>query len=123
MDEASDPGNAVHDIKGRRMSRMFLSGSECAAHAARLARVQVISAYPISPNVNIISTLAEMVNNGELDAGFVNVEGEHSAASVVSGASATGSRTFTTSCGLGLAYMHEVLWIAAFMALLYRLGR
>jgi pyruvate ferredoxin oxidoreductase alpha subunit len=104
-------------VEGKRMVRLFLSGSESAAHGVRLARVPVISAYPISPNVNIIATLAEMVSEGELDAEFINVEGEHSAASVISGASAAGSRAFTASCGFGLAYMHEVLWMASGMAL------
>lgn len=99
------------------MSQMFLSGSESAAYGAKLARVQVVSAYPISPNVNVISTLSEMVENGELDAEFVNVEGEHSAASVISGACAAGSRAFTASCGQGIAFMHEILWMASGMAL------
>ncbi len=99
------------------MSRMFLSGSEAATEGVKLSRVQVISAYPISPNVNVIGTLSEMVNDGELDAEFVNVEGEHSAASVIAGASAAGSRAFTASCGQGIAFMHEMLWMASGMAL------
>jgi len=99
------------------MSQMFLSGSESAAYGAKLARVQVVSAYPISPNVTVIGTLSEMIESGELDAEFVNVEGEHSAASVISGAAAAGSRAFTSSCGQGIAFMHEVLWMASGMAL------
>lgn len=99
------------------MSKEFLSGSEAAAHGARLARVDVISAYPISPNTLVLSTLAEMAESGELDAEMVNVEGEHSAGSVCAGAVSAGARAFTVTCGQGMAYMHEVLWMASGMAL------
>lgn len=99
------------------MSQKFLSGSEAAAYGAKLARVEVISAYPISPNTGVISTLSDMVSKKELDAEFVNVEGEHSAASVCAGAVSAGSRAFTATCGQGMAYMHEVLWMASGMAL------
>lgn len=99
------------------MTIKFLSGSEAAAHGARLARVEVVSAYPISPNTGVISALSDMVSKKELKAAFVNVEGEHSAASVCAGAVSAGSRAFTATCGQGIAYMHEVLWMASGMAL------
>lgn len=99
------------------MTKRFLSGSEAAAYGAKLARVEVISAYPISPNTGVISTLSNMVSNKDLKAAFVNVEGEHSAASVCAGAVSAGSRAFTATCGQGIAFMHEVLWMASGMAL------
>ena len=98
-------------------TQMFLSGSEAAAWGAKLAQVQVVSAYPITPNTATIAALAELVNDGIMDAEFINAEGEHSACSVVAGASSAGSRAFTASCGQGIAYMHEVMWMASGMAL------
>ena len=65
------------------MKKRFFSGSEAAAYGAKLARVEVVSAYPISPNTGVISTLSELVSSGELDAEMVNVEGEHSAATKI----------------------------------------
>ena len=77
------------------MTKKFLSGSEAAAYGAKLSRVEVIAAYPISPNTGVIAALSDMVEGKELDAELVNVEGEHSAASVCSGAVSAGSRSFT----------------------------
>jgi len=99
------------------MSKEFLSGSEAAAHGARLSRVEVVSAYPISPNTLVLSNLADMVESGEMNAEMVNVEGEHSAGSVCAGAVSAGARAFTATCGQGMAFMHEVLWMASGMAL------
>lgn len=98
-------------------TQMFLSGSEAAAWGAKLARVQVVSAYPITPNTATIAAVAELINEGIMDAEFVNAEGEHSACSIVAGASSAGVRSFTASCGQGIAYMHEVMWMASGMAL------
>jgi len=91
-------------------------GMECAtavAHAVKLARVDVIAAYPITPQTHIAEQLSEYVANGELDAEYINTESEHSALSACIGASATGARVFTATCGQGLALMHELLPIAA----------
>jgi len=91
-------------------------GMECAAAAAlaaKLAMVDVIAAYPITPQTHIAETLSEYVANGELDAEYINAESEHSAISACIGAAATGARVFTATCGQGLALMHELLPIAA----------
>ncbi len=88
----------------------FLEGSRAVAQIVRLCKPGVISAYPITPQTHIVEELAQMVANGELDSQFVNVESEHSAASVVLGAVATGVRAFTATSSQGLFYMAEVLF-------------
>ena len=87
----------------------LLSGNYTAAYAAKLCRVQVIAAYPITPQSSIVEKLALLVTGGELDAKFIPVESEHSAMSVVVAASAGGARTFTATSRQGLALMHEVV--------------
>jgi pyruvate ferredoxin oxidoreductase alpha subunit len=77
----------------------------------------VISAYPISPQTHIVERLAQMVADGELDAQYIRVESEFSAASVVSGASAAGSRAYSASSSQGLLLMTEVLYASAGMRL------
>jgi len=90
--------------------RKFLEGSHAVAEAVKLSRVGVVSAYPITPQTHIVERLAEFVANGELNAQFINVESEHSAASVVLGAEATGVRAFTATSSQGLILMSEVLF-------------
>lgn len=87
-----------------------LEGSEAVALALKAARPQVISAYPISPQTHIVESLARYVADGELDAEYVRVDSEFSAASVISGASAAGSRSYTASSSQGLLLMSEVLY-------------
>jgi pyruvate ferredoxin oxidoreductase alpha subunit len=93
--------------------RIALEGAQAVALAAKLARVEVISAYPITPQTRIVETLSKYVANGELDAEFIEVESEHSALSACIGAAAMGARTFTSSASQGLALMHEVLFTAS----------
>ncbi|MDY7031487.1 MAG: thiamine pyrophosphate-dependent enzyme [Thermodesulfobacteriota bacterium] len=97
--------------------RMYLSGSDCLAHGVRLSRVEVISAYPITPNSLVLDTLSNMVDSGELDADSVNAESEIGAMNICAGATAAGLRSFTCTCAQGLAYMKEMLWMASGMAL------
>jgi pyruvate ferredoxin oxidoreductase alpha subunit len=85
--------------------------------AAKLANVDVVAAYPITPQTHIVEHLAELVSNGELDAAYIPVESEHSAMSACLGASAVGARTFTATAGQGLELMHEVLYVASSMRL------
>lgn len=93
--------------------KRFLSGDEALAEGVCLARPQVISAYPITPQTVVVERLSEMVESGALDAEYVHVESEHSALSCAMGASATGARTFTATSSQGLLYMAEVLTYAA----------
>jgi len=90
-----------------------LSGDLAVAYAVKQADVDVIAAYPITPQTIIVEKLAEYVNDGELNAAFVPVESEHSALSAVVGASLAGARVFTATASQGLALMYEILWIAS----------
>ncbi|MEN2999182.1 MAG: pyruvate ferredoxin oxidoreductase [Acidilobaceae archaeon] len=92
------------------MKRKVLMGSHAVAEAVKLAKVEVISAYPITPQTVIVERLADMVERGELKSRYVRVESEHSALAVVYGASAGGSRVFTATSSHGLLYMYEMLW-------------
>ncbi len=94
-----------------------ITGTSAAAEAAKLADVDVIAAYPITPQTTCVEKLAEFVANGELDAEYIKVESEHSAMSACIGAAATGARTFTATASQGLALMHEMLFIASGMRL------
>jgi pyruvate/2-oxoacid:ferredoxin oxidoreductase alpha subunit len=94
--------------------KKVIEGSHAVSEAARLARVEVIAAYPITPQTHIVEALSEYCSNGTLNARFINVESEHSAMAAVVGASSGGARTFTASSSHGLAYMHEMLhWASA----------
>ena len=97
----------------RRVDIQILDGNQAAALGAKLSRVQVIAAYPITPQTPLTESLSEFVERGELDAQYVAVEGEHSALAVCTSASIVGARTFTATSSHGLAYMHEMLHWAA----------
>ncbi len=97
--------------------RIGMEVSIAASEAVKLADVDVIAAYPITPQTHIVEHLAEVVADGELDAAFVPVESEHSAMSCCLGSSAAGARTFTATSSQGLALMHEILFIAPAMRL------
>ena len=88
----------------------FLEGSMAVAKSVKLCRPGVISAYPITPQTHIVEELAQMVADGHLNAQFVNVESEHSAASVVLGAVAAGVRSYTATSSQGLFLMAEVVF-------------
>ena len=94
--------------------KKVIEGSHAVSEAARLARVQVIAAYPITPQTHIVEALSEYCSDGTLKARFINVESEHSAMAAVIGAASGGARAFTASSSHGLAYMHELLhWASA----------
>ena len=95
------------------MSRLFLSGNEAFAYGIRLARPQVISAYPITPQTIVVEKLSEMVEDGSLKSEFIHVESEHSALSCAIGASSVGARAFTATSSQGLLYMAECLTYAS----------
>lgn len=95
------------------MAKKFLSGNEAFAYGIRLARPQVISAYPITPQTIVVEKLSEMVEDGSLKSEFIHVESEHSALSCAMGASAVGARAFTATSSQGLLYMAECLTYAS----------
>lgn len=98
-------------------TRIGMEVSLAVSEAAKLARTDVIAAYPITPQTHIVEHLADLVAQGELDAEFIPVESEHSAMSACLGSSATGARTFTATAGQGLELMHEVVYVASSMRL------
>lgn len=91
--------------------------SVAVAEAVASCDVEVIAAYPITPQTHIVERLAELVNNGELDAEYLPVESEHAAMSACIGAAATGARTFTSTSSQGLLLMYENLFIASALRL------
>ena len=99
------------------MKRIGMEGSLAIAEAAKAAHVDVVAAYPITPQTHIVEKLAELVATGEMKADYVPVESEHSAMSACLGSCAVGARTFTATAGQGLELMHEVLYVASSMRL------
>lgn len=90
-----------------------ISGNHCVSYGAMLARAQVISAYPITPQTQIVEMLSELCRTGKLKAKFIKVESEHSALAACIGASIAGARAFTATSSQGLALMHELIhWVA-----------
>lgn len=87
----------------------LISGNEAAAYGAKLARAEVISAYPITPQTTIVEKIAEFVASGQMAARYVPVESEHSVLAVLLGAASVGARCFTATSSQGLALMHELV--------------
>ena len=92
---------------------MIESGNTAAANGVRLAKVQVIAAYPITPQTPLTEKLSEFVDSGEMDAQYIPVESEHSALAVCIASSSAGARSFTATSANGLLYMNEQLHWAA----------
>ncbi len=93
--------------------KKVMMGNHAVSWGVSLSRAEVVSAYPITPQTQIVEELSEMCSDGRLDARFIKVESEHSAMAACIGASAAGARTFTATSSQGLALMHEVLHWAA----------
>jgi pyruvate/2-oxoacid:ferredoxin oxidoreductase alpha subunit len=100
-------------IRPAPAQRKVIVGNHAVSLGVKLARCEVISAYPITPQTQIVEMLSEMCSSGDLPARFIRVESEHSAMAACVGASAAGARAFTASSSHGLAYMHEMLHWAA----------
>lgn len=94
-------------------SRRMLTGNASAAWGARVSDVDYIVAYPITPQTEIVETLASWVRQGSLKARFVNFESEHSMFAAAGAASLTGTRAFTASSSQGLIYGLESLYAVA----------
>jgi len=89
--------------------KRVITGNQAVAYGVILSRVEVISAYPITPQTTIVEELSELIASGRLNTRFLKVESEHSAMAALVGASTGGARTFTATSSHGLAYMHEML--------------
>jgi len=92
---------------------LALNGDEAVAYAAKQSNVDVVAAYPITPQTIIVEKFSEYVANGEVQTEFVCTESEHSALTACLAASVTGARTFTASASAGLALMHEMLFVTS----------
>lgn len=89
--------------------KKVIMGNHALSYGAMLSRAQVIAAYPITPQTQVVELLSEMCADGTLNAKFIKVESEHSAMAACLGASLAGARTFTATSAQGLALMHELL--------------
>ncbi len=97
--------------------RVGIEVSIALAEAVKQANVDVVAAYPITPQTHIVEHLSELVADGELDAEFIPVESEHSAMSCSIGAAAAGARVFTATSSQGMALMVEIVFIASSLRL------
>jgi pyruvate ferredoxin oxidoreductase alpha subunit len=96
-----------------KQKMMALSGDEAVAYAVKQSDVDVVAAYPITPQTIIVEKFSEYVANGEVETEFVCVESEHSAMAASLSASVTGARAFTATASAGLALMHEMLFVTS----------
>ncbi|WP_302626068.1 pyruvate ferredoxin oxidoreductase [uncultured Eubacterium sp.] len=93
--------------------RVLMSGNEAVATALRQINPDVFPAFPITPSTEIPQYFSNYVSNGLVDTEFITVESEHSSMSAAMGASAAGARALTATSSAGLAFMWEVLGVAA----------
>jgi pyruvate ferredoxin oxidoreductase alpha subunit len=96
-----------------KQETMALNGDEAVAYAVKQCDVDVVAAYPITPQTIIVEKFSEYVANGEVQTEFVCTESEHSAITACLAAATTGVRTFTASASAGLALMHEILFVTS----------
>lgn len=92
---------------------LALNGDEAVAYAAKQSDVDVVAAYPITPQTIMVERFSEYVANGEVETQFICTESEHSALTACLAASVTGARAFTASASAGLALMHEMLFVTS----------
>lgn len=95
------------------MTIVGMTGDEAVAYAAKQSKVDIVAAYPITPQTIMVERFSKYVADGEVQTEYVCVESEHSAMSACVGASLTGARVFTATSSQGLALMHEMLYIAS----------
>ena len=91
------------------MKRALLTGNKAAAWGARLANVDYLPAFPITPQTEIIETIGNWIDNGEMDCRMVTLESEHSMLTAAGAAAATGVRVFSATSSQGLLYAMELL--------------
>ncbi|PIU08870.1 MAG: pyruvate ferredoxin oxidoreductase [Candidatus Moranbacteria bacterium CG08_land_8_20_14_0_20_34_16] len=107
----------IEKNKNKKSKNLALTGGGAVAEALRQIEPEVMPIYPITPQTPIIETYAKFEADGKVDTEIIKVESEHSAISAAVGASTAGARTVTATSSQGLAYMHEVLYIASGMRL------
>lgn len=95
------------------MTRRLLTGNGAAAWGARLAMVDYVPAFPITPQTEIIETLSEWFDNGDITGRLTTMESEHSMVTAAGAAASTGVRVFTATSSQGLLYAMEMLYTVA----------
>jgi pyruvate ferredoxin oxidoreductase alpha subunit len=114
MPEESNSNGAGGKMRNRMV---VVEGSYAVAHAVKICKPNVISAYPITPQTHIVEDLSQFAADGEMACEYMNVESEFSAISALIGASAAGARTYSSTTSQGLALMHEALFNTSGMRL------
>jgi pyruvate ferredoxin oxidoreductase alpha subunit len=100
-------------VQKKEQRVIALSGDEAVAYAVKQCDVDVVAAYPITPQTIIVERFSQYVHNGEVDTEFICTESEHSALTCCLTAAAVGARTFTATASAGLALMHEILYVTS----------
>lgn len=100
-------------IQQKKQKAIALNGDEAVAYAVKQCDVDVVAAYPITPQTIIVEKFSEYVHDGEVDTEFICTESEHSALTCCLTAAAVGARTFTATASAGLALMHEILYVTS----------
>lgn len=99
------------------MKKILMDGNTAGAWGARLSRVEVVPSYPITPQTELIETIAKWAADGDFDVEFIRCESEHSVLSAAAASEAAGARSFTATSSQGLLLMHEMLYICSGMRL------
>lgn len=92
------------------MVKEMLTGNSAAAWGARLSEVDYVPAFPITPQTEIIETLSQWINDGEMNAKFTSMDSEHSMITAAGTAAAAGARVFSATSSQGLLYGYEMLY-------------
>jgi len=97
------------DERSDKMTEMVVEASKALALGAKLCRPKVVPMYPITPQTHIVESLADFINDGEMEAEMIHAESEHSVMAAMIGSTAAGVRTYTATSSQGLALMFELL--------------
>jgi pyruvate ferredoxin oxidoreductase alpha subunit len=100
-------------VTTQNANTVAVTGNEAVAEAMRQINPDVVCAYPITPQTEVVQLYAQLVADGKVDTEFVTVESEHSAMSAAIGSAAAGARTMTATSSQGFALMWELLFVAS----------
>ncbi|MBL7158835.1 MAG: pyruvate ferredoxin oxidoreductase [Candidatus Omnitrophica bacterium] len=99
--------------KEKTKNIVALTGDQAASEAMRQIDPDVVAAYPITPQTEIVMNFSQFVDDGKVSTEMIHVESEHSAMSACVGSAVSGARTMTATSANGLALMWEIVYIAA----------
>lgn len=100
-------------VLGGKNKAKALTGNDAVAYGMKQINPDVVAAYPITPQTSMMEKFSQFVSDGEVDTEMILTESEHSALSATIGSQAAGARTMTATSSNGLAFMWEILYIAA----------